>query len=204
MIHDWNVTKADFTAAATWVVTIAETIRPEQWSAPGLGSWDLRALLGHTSRALSTVETYLAAECDEPVERSGADYLAALPAADPVLIAQRGVAAGSALGVDPCTTFAELATRVVALVEQTDPSTRLPTALGVMQFDEYLPTRTFELIVHGLDLAVAIGADTVPPSAATEATARLIVEAALLQGKASALCEALTGRPSRHGAAAIC
>ena len=32
----------------------------DRWSEPGLGEWDIRALVGHTSRSLVTVEVYLA------------------------------------------------------------------------------------------------------------------------------------------------
>ena len=32
----------------------------DRWERPGLGEWDIRALVGHTSRSLLTVEIYLA------------------------------------------------------------------------------------------------------------------------------------------------
>lgn len=34
-------------------------IPADAWDGPGLGEWDLRALVGHTSRSLITVSTYL-------------------------------------------------------------------------------------------------------------------------------------------------
>ena len=41
------------------VADLVDTIPPERWDGPGLGEWDLRALVGHTSRSLLTVEAYL-------------------------------------------------------------------------------------------------------------------------------------------------
>ena len=46
-----------FGQAARAVAALVDTIPPERWDGPGLGEWDLRALVGHTSRSLLTVET---------------------------------------------------------------------------------------------------------------------------------------------------
>jgi hypothetical protein len=53
---DFVIAYAD--AAATAADLVAR-IDEHLWSAPGLGEWDLRALVGHTSRAMVTVLTYL-------------------------------------------------------------------------------------------------------------------------------------------------
>ncbi len=45
-------------AAASFVAQVA-AIPASDLTGPGLGDWDLRALVGHTSRSLVTVETYL-------------------------------------------------------------------------------------------------------------------------------------------------
>jgi hypothetical protein len=37
----------------------------DRWDAPGLGEWDVRALVGHTSRAMLTVEAYLAKPAEQ-------------------------------------------------------------------------------------------------------------------------------------------
>jgi hypothetical protein len=50
-------------AARSFVAQVAE-IPVEALPGPGLGDWDLRSLVGHTSRSLVTVETYL----DHPAE----------------------------------------------------------------------------------------------------------------------------------------
>ena len=72
---------------------------------PGLGEWDVRALVGHTSRSLITVSTYLRTPAEREDVTSAADYYARVReysanagAAD---IVERGRQAGRDLGDDP-------------------------------------------------------------------------------------------------------
>ena len=90
--------------AARAVADLVGTIPPGRWDGPGLGEWDLRALVGHTSRSLLTVETYL----QRPAEREDLATAAAYVAAGQRLaadagggVAQRGRDAGKALGPRP-------------------------------------------------------------------------------------------------------
>ena len=200
---DGDTWRADFRAAAQWLVVLTGEVRDDQWDQPGLGSWDVRALTGHAGRALGTVEEYLVKPADgEPVD-APTTYLNAIHRADPAGIEARGVAAGEALGTDPVAAVTSLAERVVALVEATPDDAPVATALGAMTLRTYLPTRTFELIVHGLDLATAIGSESAPPPGATASMARLAVEAVISAGGAAALCETLTGRAPHHGRATV-
>jgi hypothetical protein len=59
MIFGWDNSRAAFADAAGWFVRTAALVG-DRWDRPGLGVWDVRSLVGHTSRALVTVETYLA------------------------------------------------------------------------------------------------------------------------------------------------
>src|ERR1700712_205550 len=88
------------------------------WPGPGLGVWDLRALVGHTSRSLVTVDTYLDRPAEAEVVNSPEDYystIRTLPL-DPADIVERGRQAGLALGEDPAATVGALAERVLARV----------------------------------------------------------------------------------------
>ena len=162
----------DFEASARAFVDVVGGLSPDDLARPGLGEWDVRALVGHTSRALTTVEAYLETG-REPIELEGpADYfLAALgaPAGSPeraerdAAIAERGRQAGAALGDDPAAVVAELAERVVDLVRRTPPDAPVATAAGSMRLSGYLPTRTLELTVHTLDVCRAVG--MAPPAA---------------------------------------
>jgi uncharacterized protein (TIGR03083 family) len=193
------VTSADrehFAAAAREYAALVAAIGNDQWSDPGLGEWDLRALVGHTSRSLVTVQTYLTQPAQVADLASPAEYLAAVVAVDPASVAERGRVAGLALGEDPAAAVATLVERVLPMVER-DDDPLISTALGGMRLSHYLPTRTFELVVHGLDIARAAG---LPEPDYDRALLTSVVElaaaAAVPRGQGTELLLALTGRQS--------
>ncbi len=152
--------RSTFLAAATAVADTVDLIPSTAWDGPGLGVWDLRALVGHTSRSLITVVEYLGRPAAvEEIATPEAYYakVAGFAAADPAAVVERGRAAGAALGDDPAAAFrARLADAAAALDGAGDDD--LPTTLvGGMRLAAYLPTRTFELAVHGTDIAAATG-----------------------------------------------
>ncbi|MFT3900601.1 MAG: maleylpyruvate isomerase N-terminal domain-containing protein [Gordonia sp. (in: high G+C Gram-positive bacteria)] len=187
---------AVFTAAADWAGGLVAKIPTGAWSGPGLGDWNLRALVGHTSRALLTVEQYLAKPAAQVDVDSAAAYYeqtGAGPATDAAAVLQRGVDAGAALGDDPAGEFAAIARRVTTLLRSA-PDGIVTTIVGGMRLHDYLPTRTFELAVHGLDIAAATGR---PPSAPAEVSRRaldLAVELGTRAGSGGEILLALTGR----------
>jgi len=68
------------------------------------------------------------------------------------------------------------------------------TPAGGMRVRDWLPTRTFELVVHGIDAAAASG---VPHNLGLEAVAEattLATRLAVALGEGDALLRALTGR----------
>jgi uncharacterized protein (TIGR03083 family) len=185
-----------FERAARFFVATTSLVGPEQWERPGMGEWSVRDLVGHTSRALLTVETYLdhpaaAAEVATPVDY----FLKALASiGDPARVAQRGREAGAALGLDPAGAIREIADRVLALVARTDEAQLVATPIGGMHLGVYLTTRTFELVVHTLDLATAINTPAQPPPEALAASLELAAGLALRSGRGAEALLALTGR----------
>src|SRR5215475_4380895 len=105
---------------AEWLVRTVPLVG-ERWDQPGLGEWDVRALVGHTSRSFLTVESYLDRPAVAVDVASAMDYFRATrtAASDPA-VAARGREAGTALGADPATAVAEIAARVLALVDTQD------------------------------------------------------------------------------------
>lgn len=191
--------RACFGQATVGFLAVTADIGPDQWDRPGLGVWSIRDLVGHTSRALLTIETYLSRSSapNGVVIADPVDYLCAARSGvvDPATIAERGREAGAALGPDPLDTLRALVARVEALVAATPDATVVTTLLGAMTFGAYLPTRTFELTVHGLDLATALGIQ--PPDAlASPVTACLALAAAATARtpEAADVLLALTGR----------
>ena len=190
----WDDSRRAFGDATAWFVRTSARV-VDRWSRPGLGEWDVRALVGHTSRSLLTVETYLAHPAGSVEIDSAADYVRATRAiaAGPE-VAARGRDAGAALGPDPAAAVAEIAARVVPLVDARDGTEVVPTVAGGMRLADYLPTRTFELAVHTADLATALGLPPeVPARAATQALG-LVADLAVGDGLAGPLLLAATGR----------
>jgi uncharacterized protein (TIGR03083 family) len=188
--------RAFLSAADSFVAQLA-AIPITELDGPGLGDWDLRSLVGHTSRSLVTVETYLDQPADTVELPTAADYyllIAASGAASGDAVAERGRAAGAALGDDPAGFVRDLAARVRAKLEAYDDAYVLTTIAGGMALGEYLRTRTFELVVHGLDIGRACGVEPALDDGALGDAASLAAEVAVRSGEGPALLAALTGR----------
>ena len=63
-----------------------------------------------------------------------------------------------------------------------------------MHLEQYLVTRIFELVVHGLDIGAATGRPYAPPAPALADALGLAVNVAVLRGRGADLLLALTGR----------
>jgi len=195
MDFSWQESRRAYADAAEWFVGTTALVG-DRWTQPGLGEWDVRALVGHTSRAFLTVETYL----DRPAETvevasTAAYFRATSTAAAGSAVAARGRDAGTALSADPAAAVAEIAARVLQLLDTRDGTELVTTIVGGMRLRDYLPTRTFELAVHTSDLAAALGEPlVVPRTAATQALA-VVTELALAYDLAGGLLLAATGRP---------
>lgn len=190
--------RAVFAAAAHAFAAQVRALPSDGWDGPGLGEWDLRALVGHTSRSLITVSTYLQSPADREDVTSAADYYAKIRdyasdvgSAD---IVERGRQAGLALGDDPVATVDALVSRTledVAAVD--DPLITVIGGLGI-RLSNYLPTRVFEFAVHGLDIARATGLPPTQPADVLAEAAALAARIAVRVGDGGDVLLALTGR----------
>lgn len=191
-------TRQWFEVATQGFLRVLDGLEGVDLTGPGLGEWDLRALLGHTTRAYTTLTTYLTQEPTHLVLPSPVAYYraAADVLADPHQVAARGRQAGEALGDAPVRRAREIAVEVSAVVRGTRDRAVVDTPLGGMRFADYLPTRAFEVTVHGLDLARAASLQT-PAELSTAAVPALQLAATVADGPQSvALLLALTGRQS--------
>lgn len=185
-----------YEAAAAFFVDTVEQIGPAQWEQPGLGVWTIRDLVGHTSRALLTVEMYLAKPATRRQVVRPVDYFfraQAGPAA-PASVAARGREAGAALGPDPTAAVRDIAARVLAQVHTASDEVLMSTPVGGMRLIDYLPSRVFELAVHTLDIAVALPVAVTLPETAAAVALHLLADLAVQPGKAASLLLAGTGR----------
>ena len=159
--------RAIFRCAVAGFVSVVDAVPSARFSEAALGSWSIRDLIGHASRALTTIESYCGQTIDAPSLGGPAEYFARIGQAPPgsegrrqrdAMIAERGRDAGAGLGDNPAAVVRTLAERVVAFVDATGDETPVASPAGQMTLAGYLPTRTFELVVHTLDLAAALGA----------------------------------------------
>lgn len=196
MDFTWEDSCRAFTDAAEWFVGTVALVG-DRWDQPGLGEWDVRALVGHTSRSFLTVETYLERPAAAVEVASAPDYFRTTRgAAAGAAVASRGRDAGTALGADPAAAVAEIAARVLRVVDVRDGTELLTTIAGGMRLRDYLPTRTFELTVHTADLASALGEPLDVPVTAAAQALRVVSDLALGDGLAGSLLLVATGRPA--------
>jgi len=184
-------------AAALFVDSVSR-VPVDAWDRPGLGEWTIRALVGHTSRALVTVETYLEAGADTVAIVGPADYfLSALASPTAAAaVAERGRQAGAALGDDPADAMRVLQARVVARLATAPDDALVGTPFGGMTLLDYLPTRIVELTIHTLDLAAALGEVVTLPENASAITVGVIADLARRRGLTGPFLLAATGRRS--------
>jgi hypothetical protein len=185
---------ATYLEAAGSFVDLVASLRPGL-DGPGLGDWDLRALVGHTSRSLVTVSDYLRKPAPSVAVESAADYVAGLASvSSDDGVTTRGVAAGELLGNDPASAVRLLLETVTDDLARAVPDQLVTTYAGGMRLADYLPTRTFELVVHGLDIAAAVPARWTPPPAALAEAVALATEVAVRRGEGTLLLRLVTGR----------
>jgi hypothetical protein len=191
------VVRVNFAAAAGSFADLLDRIPTTAWDGPGLGDWDLRALVGHTSRALTTVTSYLRRPAAAELVPDAAGYYALLKQqsdVDQSAVAERGRQAGVALGDDPVSVIHQRVDETLAVLASVVGDPIIETIAGGMRLDAYLPTRTFELAVHSLDIAGATGMRwTLPPAVLSEAL-HLAADVALRGADGATVLFALTGR----------
>lgn len=194
-IHDWSSVREAFDEAAGWFVRTAP-LGSGRWDECALGEWTVRDLVGHTSRAMVTVEAYLGKPASGAEVTSPVDYFRLVlgSSGDSAAVAQRGRDAGTALGGDPAAAVATIAERVLIRVRAAGGDDLLATPVGGMRLVDYLPTRTFELTIHTCDIVVALGRPLEVPEAAAAATLEVLAGLASRPDLAGSLLLAATGR----------
>ena len=189
---------ATLASAATSFAGLVREIPDSAWDSPGLGDWDLRSLVGHTSRSLITVSAYLKTPAErEDITSPQQYYVHARDYASQAgtdAIVERGRQAGRDLGSDPAAAVGALVERVCN--ELTGIDDRLIEVIGAVgiRLYAYIPTRTFELAVHSLDIARAAGIRYALPDDVLSGAAELAAGIAVAIGEGQTVLLSLTGR----------
>jgi uncharacterized protein (TIGR03083 family) len=187
----------DFETAAHSFLDLVAEVRVSQWSEPALGVWDVRSLVGHTARAILVVEQYLLADPAPEVTTPDAEayYVDVLGKhTDNDAIAARGVEAGNGLSEDSGAEFEAALGRALALIEANGPGRIVAIGPIGIPLGEYLRTRVFELVVHGMDIAKATNQPHGIPSDIVANVADLAARVAVRNGSGEDILFALTGR----------
>lgn len=176
--------------------SVVDKVDIDGWEAPALGEWCVRDLTGHTYRSFTTVLSYSARPGDKvELERPVDYFLKAFEGlADPKQVAERGRAAGLEIIDDPKMMVRGFAMYVENKLDELSDDHIMATPVGGMRLIDYLPTRTFELMIHTMDLAIALGVNDEPPENGMEATLQILGQLALHRGHAPRLILATTGR----------
>lgn len=194
----YDAALSTYASAARSFARLVADIPPDRWSGPGLGEWNLRSLVGHTSRSLTTVNTYLSSVAERIDIASPQEYFAHANAMEAELgsdeVVERGRQAGKYLGADPAASVHALVDLVLGkLSDSGDHPIQVIGGLGI-RLRDYLPTRTFELAVHSMDIAMALDVSfAVPEDVLTESTA-LAGQIAVAIGAGETVLMSLTGR----------
>ena len=149
-------------------------------------------------RAFTTILSYSAKPADKvELERPVDYFLKAFESlADPKQVAELGRAAGLEIIDDPRLMVRGFAMYVKNKLDELSDDYVLATPVGGIRLIDYLPTRTFELVIHTMDLAKAVGVNDEPPESGLESTLQILGQLALYRGFAPNLILAATGR---HG-----
>ena len=148
-------------------------IDDDAWERPALGSWNLAQLTAHLIRAVTRITEYLPLPVDgEPVvDRVG--YFRYDAEAQASAIALRAVVEAAAM--DPTEMAGRFAAGWRASVAAANDHGRdqvIATIMGPMRLDEYVATRVLEVVVHHLDVRVALDL----PPVATPQAARMTMD----------------------------
>jgi hypothetical protein len=173
-----------YAAASDFFVDVVAAVPPEHYEDAWSDEWRILDLIGHGNRAHTLVVDYLA----EPVHSMPPGYL------DPSAVAERGRQAVAALGDDPVVGVRDAARRTRATITTADDHAVVGTPFGTMPLCDYLPSRAAELVLHGLDLAAAVGLDRTPDDHALRGCLTFLADRAVTRDDGLLVVRALSGR----------
>jgi uncharacterized protein (TIGR03083 family) len=185
-----------FRASAEWFVAVVDDVGSDGWERPALGEWNVRELVGHTSRNCLLITDYLdVGSTGQVVVGPFAFWNAVLSkerSAVHASIAEQAAEQALSLGPDVAASMRELIERTIQLVDRASDTAALRFgSAGTLALIDLLPSRVVEFVGHGLDICHAIGREhaDLPPD-----TARFAAVLLASRGDPVAITQALLGR----------
>ena len=194
-MSEFAATRSAYVEAGESLLAVVGSLGPGDWERDALGAWSVRDLVGHTGRAFSTLGNFFAHPGGEVLIETVGDYFKTALLLPDVhsAIAARGRESGAELGDDPHSVLRSLKEAAVGeLVGAVGTEVGL-SAVGPMVLSEYLRSRVAELVIHTLDLTVAIGSEPVASTDGLRVTLDVLVEGARPE-QLGPLVAALAGR----------
>jgi hypothetical protein len=191
-----------YRSAAVSFADLVARVPDGHWDDPALGDWTLGELIGHTAGSgLRQVPAVLSTPAGEIARASSEDYwLLARTVAPEVLAAAHLASAEDArvnadlLKDDPASVVGDLLGQATQALGGARDDDLVETPAGGMRVRDWIPTRTFELVVHGLDTARDAGIELFLDAEIYAEVAAQAARTAAMAGDGPALLQALTGR----------
>jgi uncharacterized protein (TIGR03083 family) len=189
-----------FGEASEFLVAVVDSVGEDQWDLPAIGEWNVAQLAVHASRGASTIVAY-AAEPAELTLESAADYYSRAMSLEGVhqAVAERTIEQAAAVR-EPIPEYVRAAVaEAIEVLSRTPADQVLGTIVGGIRLVDYLPTRIVEVVVHGLDLLDAIGAEAEIPRRAMAITLETLGDLAVVRPDVvdpAMIVRAITGRGS--------
>lgn len=181
--------------SAEYFAGLVDGVDLDGWESPALGQWTVRDLAGHTYRSISTVVGYSEKPAPQVDVESAVQWILNVRQnANPDRIAEMGRSAGLEIMDNPQMMVRGFLNMARERVTNLDDDFILATPQGGMRIVDYLQLRIMELVIHGQDLAQALGADTKPPAAGMQVALQVLAGVAVAEGRGPLLTDALTGR----------
>ena len=186
---------AAYREAGHWWRSLVGGIDDHQWDLMALGEWTVRELVAHGARAFKTVSEYVEGDAKDPTRiDTAAEYFRVVLAEQTphVHIADRARREAKAQTDWVAATDQQWAASEL-VISNVPIDTEMHLFVGEMELGQYLATRVVELVVHGTDLAEAIGIPSPPPRSASRVALDVLVDLSTADDLASIL-RLLTGR----------
>ena len=181
--------------SAEFFAGLVDGVDIDGWEEPALGQWTVRDLAGHTYRSISTVVGYSEKPAPQvDVESTTQWILNVRQNANPDRVAELGRSAGLEIMDNPQMMVRGFLNMARDRVNDLDEDFILATPQGGMRLIDYLQLRTMELVIHGSDLAQAVGVEATPPASGMQVALQVLTGVAVAEGRGPALANALTGR----------
>ena len=181
--------------SAEFFAKLVDGVDIDAWENHALGQWTVRDLAGHTYRSISTVVGYSEKPAPQVDVESTTQWIVNVRQnMDPGRVAELGRSAGLEIMDNPPMMVRGFLNMARDRVNDLGDDFILATPQGGMRLIDYLQLRTMELVIHGRDLADAVGADAQPPASGMQVALQVLTGVAVAEGRGPALADALTGR----------